>query len=249
MITGFRIICLSTFLLLQVIACSCYAQTFEGSITIKIDQNDEEKSSRLTVKGDKTLLEIEVDSSESFKIIKDRSAETSTMLRKRNDMKYGFRVNYVPEPDIPTININSNVVTEVIDEVKMIGKYSCTKVIFKNSYAIAEAWITKDLGFSLSRYYPEFTGNSADQHLSDLRKAVDKEGFVVRYWEKILNKGKEISVEITVDQKDVPLETFNTGDYLVLDKEGMTRLAQNAQHDEIQKKQWAEFMQLFGKMN
>ncbi|HZV67950.1 MAG TPA: DUF4412 domain-containing protein [Saprospiraceae bacterium] len=249
MITGFRIICLSTFLLLQVIIFPCYAQSFEGSITIKVDQKDEEKSSRLTVKGDKTLLEIEVDSSQSFKIIKDRSAETSTMLRKRNDLKYGFRVNYVPEPDIPTVNINSNVTTEITDEVKMIGKYSCTKMKFKSPHALAEAWITKDLGFSLSRYYPEFTGNSEDQHLSDLRKAVDKEGFVVSYWEKIPDTGKEINVEITVEQKDVPLETFNTGEYLVLDKDGMTRLAQNAQHDEVAKKQWAEFLQLFGNGN
>ncbi len=247
MITRFKLIILSAFLL--VIWHPSYGQSFEGTITLHVKSDQKESSTMLTIKGDKTLLEAEIDSTESIKIIKDWDSETTTLLRRKNDLKYGFRSKGIPESDPPIQDEkeSADIKKEVTGEVKMIGTYSCTKVIYKNASAISEAWITKDAGFSLSKYFPEFLGSNTDPHLYDLRKAANKEGFVMRYWEKLIASGKESNLDMTVTPKEIPNEVFSiSAEYLVLDQESMQQLLQDAQHDEVKKKQWGEFMQLFG---
>lgn len=247
MITGFKIIILSALLLMMWFPSN--GQSFEGTIALHVTSDQKESSTMLTIKGHKTLLEADIDSSETIKIIKDPEAEKTTLLRRKNDLKYGFRINSIPEPD-PTVKdgTKSNTIkTEITDEVKRIGTYSCTKVIYKSAFAISEAWITKDAGFSLSKYFPEFLGNNTDPHLYELRQAANQEGFVMSYWEKLIDSGKESNLDMTVTPKEIPNDVFSIiGEYLVLDQESMQRLLQDAQHDEVKKKQWEEFMQLFG---
>ncbi|MFZ1679309.1 MAG: DUF4412 domain-containing protein [Saprospiraceae bacterium] len=226
-----------------------YSQSFEGTITLHVTSDHKESSTMLTIRGDKTLLEADIDSTESIKIIKDWEAETTTLLRRKNDLKYGFRTLGIPESDPPVHDekVSGNIKTDITDEVKMIDSYKCTKVIYKSPFAISEAWITKDAGFSLSKYFPEFLGSSTDPHLYDLRKAANKEGFVMRYWEKLIDSGKESNLDMIVTPKEIPNEVFNiSAEYLVLDQESMKRLLQDSQRDEVKKKQWDEFMQLFG---
>jgi Domain of unknown function (DUF4412) len=247
MITRFKIIILSALLL--VMWQPSYSQLFEGTITLHVTSDHKESSTMLTIRGDKTLLEADIDSTESIKIIKDWDAETTTLLRRKNDLKYGFRTKGISEADPPAKDEkeSGDVKTDITDEVKMIGTYSCTKVIYKSPFAISEAWITKDAGFSLSKYFPEFLGSNTDPHLYDLRKAANKEGFVMRYWEKLIDSGKESNLDMTVTPKEIPIEVFSiNAEYLILDEEGIQRLLQDAQHDEVKKKQWSEFMQLFG---
>lgn len=226
-----------------------FGQSFEGTITLHVTSDQMESSTMLTIRGDKTLLEADIDSSESIKIIKDWDAETTILLRRKNDLKYGFRTKGIPEADPPVQEekVSGNIKTDITDEVKMIGTYSCTKDIYTSPFAISEAWIAKDAGFSLSKYFPEFLGSNTDPHLYDLRKAANKEGFVMRYWEKLIDSGKESNLDMTVTMKEIPNTVFSiSGEYLVLDQESMQRLLQEAQHDEVKKKQWGEFMQLFG---
>lgn len=247
MITRFKFIFLPALLL--VMWLPSFSQSFEGTITLHVSSDHKESSTMLTIKGDKTLLEADIDSTESIKIIKDWGAGTSTLLRRKNDLKYGFRTNSIPESDPPAQDekVNGNIQTDVTDEVKMIGTYKCIKVIYKSPFAISEAWITKDAGFPLSKYFPEFLGSNTDSHLYDLRQAANKEGFVMRYWEKLIDSGKESNLDMMVTPKEIPVDVFSiSAGYLVLDRESMQHLLQDAQRDEVKKKQWAEFMQLFG---
>ncbi len=247
MIKRFKFIILPAFLLVMWHPSDC--QSFEGTITLHVTSDQKESSTMLTIKGDKTLLEADIDSTESIKIIKDWDAGTTTLLRRKNDLKYGFRSNSIPESNPPAQDekVSGNIQTDITDEVKMIGTYKCTKVIYKSPFAISEAWITKDAGFSLSKYFPEFLGSNTNSHLYDLRKAANNGGFVMRYWEKLIDSGKESNVDMTITPKEIPNDAFSlSAGYLVLDQESMQQLLQDAQHDEAKKKQWDEFMQLFG---
>ncbi len=249
MIEGLKTNLLTIFLL--VVTSPAFCQSFEGCITLHAKTDQADTRSVLSVKGKKTLLEVEKDSAESIKILKDWDAQTTTMLRRKNNMKYGYRLNSImnTSPDIQdtTKNKDTGVETFITNETKLIGNMRCTKVLLKSSYAVAEAWVTKEPGFSLSKYFPEFLGEDSRPYLYELRKAADKEGFILSYWDKLQSTGKEYSLELTIEQKEIPHDLVSiSADYTVLDEAGIKNLYQESQHSEQAKKQMEEFMQLFG---
>ena len=228
----------------------CYSQSFEGTISLRTFNDLIDNTFILTIKGDKTVLEAEIDSIEMIKIIKDYGAESTTLLRRKNDLKYGFRISSIPGPGFTAENIDnekSEITIETTDEVKRIGPYRCVKVTLNSPFAASEAWITNDFGFSLSKYFPEFLGTDEDQHLYDLRNAAEKKGFVMSYRENLLGADQEKIFEVTIEEKEISSEAFKiNAEYLVLDEKSMMQFYSEAQRNEMKKKQWEEFNQLFG---
>jgi hypothetical protein len=222
-----------------------HGQTFEGSITFRAS-GDHEKTSTIIIKGEKSVRSVDLNSEESLKIILDRKSESSVMLRKKDEKKYGFRVNEIHEQDHEDHPYMPKGVTTEITGEKMIGRYECFRVNLKSKNASAEAWITKDIGFRVTKYFPEFLG-SVEAELHQLRQLANDQGLILQYRETLLDAEYENVFETIVEETEIPDQTFEIDpDYLVLDKDGMMQLYLAAQHDTSKKQQWEEFMELFG---
>ena len=226
----------------------CGAQSFEGILILQ-SSPPQFKFSKLTVRGDKTLLEVQIDSIESFSIIKDKSSELITTLKRKGELKYGFRVSHPHEEnqnDLAQQKPNDAEI-QITNEVKSVGGYSCTKLSITSGEAQAEAWVTGDQDFSFSTFFPEFIHGNVEPEFYKIRQAADKEGLIMEYRETSLDSEFENHFQLTVEEKEIAMDVFHPGpEYLVLDKEGMKQLYLDAQHDEQKKQQWEEFMELFG---
>ena len=224
-----------------------FGQTFEGMITMRASSSPKNLTT-VKVKGQKTVTEYQIDTTENIKIIKDAAAGTQTILRHRGDMKYGY-ATLTSEEEAPaeiTMEDLKKVACEATTETKMIGSYECFKSVLHTDKAVAEAWITKDLAFTLSKYFPTFLGDGTNPDLLELRKRANSLGFVMEYKESLIGAGDEIHIDITVEEKEIPLEAFATHGFMVLDKDGMSRLFTASYLDPVKKKQWEEYRALFG---
>ena len=238
------------FFLLLYVNCAI-GQSFEGSITLRIWNDQLDRISKVTVKNNKTLMETDIDSVESIKIITDYGAESTTLLRNKSGLKYGFKMYTIEssriDPDA-TNNTKNNITSVFTDDVKWIGKIQCTKIQLENKHVIAEAWVAKNIPTSLSNYFPEFIGKDMDPQMYELRLEAEKAGFVVTYWEKQRDTNAEINFEATIQQEEISGEVYNVdNEYFVLDADSMKRLYVESQSSELKKKQWEEFMLLFSK--
>ncbi|MBK9106450.1 MAG: hypothetical protein IPL92_18280 [Saprospiraceae bacterium] len=226
-----------------------HGQSFEGVVTMNISTSPE-KIIMLTIKGDITMMEMQVDSAQHIKLIKDRAAETSTILRSNEEMKYGYRSRtlYGEDQHIPTINAAAHQLEmTVTEEEKYINHFRCVKALLHSPKAQAEAWITKETGLHLSGCFPNFLGEGADPDLYALRELADQEGLIMYYKESLVSGIAETVIEVTAQEKEITLDAFAIDPgYLVLDEEGIKRLYQQAQSDPLKKIQWEEFRQIFG---
>ena len=225
-----------------------FGQSFEGVMTMHVSSSPLNLTT-VTVKGHKSVTEYQIDTTENIKIIKDAAAETQTILRHKGDMKYGYATLISEEETIPEITIEdlNKVSCEGTIETKMIGSYKCFKSVLHTDKAVAEAWVTKDIAFPLSKYFPIFLGDGTDPALLELRKRANSLGFVMEYKESLIGTGDETHIEMNVEQKDIPLEAFATHGFLVFNKDGLSQLFTDSYLDPNKKKQWEEFRQIFGK--
>ena len=126
-------ICLLLALLMMKVAV-LHGQSFEGVLTMKVSKSPE-KIIMLTIKGDMTMMEMQVDSVQHIKMIKDRGAETSTILRSNKEMKYGYRSRtlYGEDQHLPTVNAAAQqLLMTVTEEEKNIGQFRCIKTILQS---------------------------------------------------------------------------------------------------------------------
>jgi hypothetical protein len=190
-----------------------------------------------------------VDSTESIKVITNEETGWQILLRHKDDLKYGFKRDSQWKDTLDCEEIDyDNIGMEVQQDEKIICGYNCRKYIFKTEEIISEAWITRDLDFTLSKYFPEFLQKDASFSFYQFRKRVDCEGFVMNYWEKDLISDEELKLEIQVFESEVPdYKFYYDSGYHVLDAEGMRQLYLDSRNDIQKKKLWDEFMQLFGK--
>ena len=228
------------------IICGLHGQAFEGMITLHISTKPSYRSTA-TIKGNKSMLDVKVDSTTNFKIIKDHAAGSTVLLKNKKELKYGFRTSEIEEytPHDPGTGQKKYFTIEVSDQQKVIGGYNYTKVNLTGTDIVAEAWITKDLDFPLTKYFPEFLSGDLTPEIYDFRKAADMEGFVAEYTEKVTD-GDELTFSLSVEPKEISIDVFSTNEYLVLDENSMKRLYVEGQSDPAKKKQFDEFMQLFG---
>lgn len=226
-----------------------YGQSFEGVVTMKVSTLPDNVSI-LTIKGDLTMMEMQVDSVQHIKMIKDRGAETTTILRSKNDMKYGYRsrILYGEDEHVPTVNPAAHqLVLTVTDQEKYIGSFRCVKTVLHSPKATAEAWITKETGLYLSGCFPQFLGDGTDSDLYALRELADQEGLIMHYTESLSADDAVTIIEITAEEKAITLDAFTIDPgYMLLDEEGIKRLYGQAQTDPLKKIQWEEFRQIFG---
>ena len=228
----------------------CFSQNFEGSISFRTRSESSDRTVVMTAKGVKTVLEVETDSNMVIRIIKDFGTETATLLRSRDELKYGFRIPSIPRTDVQEEyeNEKKDLIIQVTDDVQLFGNYNCVKIKLRNSFCEAEAWVTNDVNFSLSHYFPEFLGSGVDPKLNSVRRAADQKGFIMHYHEQQKGINTQKIFEVTLEEKEIPDEAFSIpSDFLVLDQEGMKELLTAAQISEARKKQWDEFQALFGK--
>lgn len=241
-------ICLLLALLMMKVAV-LHGQSFEGVLTMKVSKSPE-KIIMLTIKGDMTMLEMQVDSVQHIKMIKDRGAETSTILRSNKEMKYGYRSRslYGEDQHLPTVNAAAQqLLMTVTEEERNIGQFRCIKTILQSPKAQAEAWITKETGLHLSGCFPNFLGDGTDPDLYALRELADQEGLIMYYKESLLSASAETIFEVTAEEHEITLDAFAIDPgYVVLDEEGIKRLYEQAQSDPLKKIQWEEFQQIFG---
>lgn len=226
----------------------CYGQMFEGVITMNIS-TPEEKLSVLTVKGRKTMLENQVDSMLNIKLIQDRETGTTVILKQKEDLKYGFRSKRDVVEDLPASQETfDNVAVNVTDQRRTIGAYDCFKVEVRTDELVAEAWVTKDLDFSLTTYFPEFLEGNMTWDSFVSKGAVNREGFILYYSEKETSTGAEFKYEVMVEEKEIASSVFLAeADYTVLDEVSFRSLYIESLSDDQKKRQWEEFMQLFGR--
>ena len=226
-----------------------FGQPFEGVVTMKVSTLPDNMS-MVTIKGDLTMMEMQVDSTQHIKMIKDRGAETTTILRSKRDMKYGYRsrILYGEDEHVPTINPAAHqLVITVTGEEKYFGSYRCVKTLLHSPKATAEAWITKETGLNLSGCFPHFLGDGTNPDLFALRELADQEGMIMHYTESLNADDAEMFIEISVEEKVITLDAFAIDPgYVVLDEEGIKRLYGQAQSDPLKKIQWEEFQQIFG---
>ncbi|MEP6646608.1 MAG: DUF4412 domain-containing protein [Saprospiraceae bacterium] len=236
--------------LLLLLSGTSSAQNFEGIFKIHVTMPNVDKTSILSVRESKSVMEVKMDSAEVIRVIKDNEAGTTIILHQKNDLKYGYKIYDIPDPtfqEAGTKDETAEVKTEITDEAKMIHGVSCRKYLFTSSFVKAEAWISSEPGFSLSKYYPEFLGNELNPHIYYIRKAADKTGFVMNFSEKLLDGNVQSIVDVDMVQKEISPDVFKpTADYLVLDDTSMKELFKGTLRDAVKKKQWDEFMQLFG---
>lgn len=231
-------------LFLLTLKISVFGQSFEGLIMLDVSTSPG-YTRYVRVKGQKSIMEIEKDSSETMIIVKDHAARSTTLLRRKNDLKYGFRTPHLAEY-IQTSDRASQVDLIVTQEEKLFGQYLCKKIMLKTADAVAEAWITNELPFTAATYFPEFLSEHTNHDLLALRSEANKVGFVMNYTERHIIAENETTIELTVEEKEIPISVFNTGDFIIIDEQGMKRLYADGQNDPARKKQWEEFMQLFG---
>lgn len=235
--------------MLMLLGSMLYGQSFEGVLTMKVSTLPDNVS-KLTIKEDKTMMEMQVDSTQHIKMIKDRGAETTTILRSKNDMKYGYRsrILYGEDEHVPTINpVAHQLVMTVTNEEKYFGAYRCIKTILHSPKATAEAWITKETGLRLSGCFPQFLGDGTDPDLFALRELADQEGLIMHYTESLKVDDAVTIIEIIAEEKVITLDVFAIDPgYMVLDEEGIKRLYGESLNDALKKIQWEEFQQIFG---
>jgi len=226
-----------------------HGQTFEGVVTMKVSTSPD-KIAMLTIKGDMTMMEMQVDTVQHIKLIKDRGAETTTILRSNKEMKYGYRSRtlYGEDQHVPTVNAAAHqLVMNVTDEEKYIGRFRCVKALLHSPKAQAEAWITKETGLHLSGCFPHFLGDGTDPDLYALRELADQEGLIMDYKESLNSGNTETVIQVTAEEKEITIDAFAIDPgYIVLDDEGIKRLYEQAQSDPLKKIQWEEFRQIFG---
>src|SRR5688500_16990636 len=78
----------------------CFGQNFEGTISFRTIIDSLDRTVVLIAKGDKTALEVETDSNVVIRIIKDFGTETATLLRSRDDLKYGMKLPSRPREEV-----------------------------------------------------------------------------------------------------------------------------------------------------
>jgi hypothetical protein len=235
--------------LLMPLGSVVYGQSFEGVVTMKVSTLPDNVST-LTIKDDKTMMEMQVDSTQRIKMIKDRGAETTTILRSKNDMKYGYRsrILYGEDKHVATINPAAHqLVLTVTGEEKYFGSYRCVKTLLHSPKATAEAWITKETGLYLSGCFPQFLGDGTNPDLFALRELADQEGMIMHYTESLTADDAETIIEVKVEEKVITLDAFAIDPgYVVFDENSMKQLMIQAQSDPLIKQQLEEFQQIFG---
>jgi hypothetical protein len=163
---------------------------------------------------------------------------------------YGFRSNELHgtyHEEAPINPSEHNIEVSLTEEVRQIGEYRCTHVKLQGPEGMAEAWITRDLGFRLTEYFPVFLGGDAHPGLFSLRQIANQEGFILHYTESLKGSNEKTMFEMTVVEQEIPNTVFEIDPaYHVFDENGMKRLYQEAQTDPVKKIQWEEFMQIFG---
>ena len=225
------------------------AQSFEGMLTLTTSTAPD-KIPVMTIKGDKSVLEIRMDSIQTIKLIKDLGAETVTILRTKKDLKYGYRTNISVGPEFTDLLASpaaAKVEVIITQQEKYIGQYRCVKVNLTSPDVEAEAWVTKDLDIKLSTYFPQFFGSDANADLAVIRQLADQEGLILNYQETHKRDTTVTLIDVLVEEKDISIDAFAIDPgFLVLDEEGIKRLYEQAQSDPVKKKQWEEFHEIFG---
>lgn len=241
---------LITVLLLLFNSVKSFGQAFEGIMTLKVTSPKESKTVMI-IKDDRSIMDIDLDSNESIRRIADEGAETTVILRRKGDLKYGFRSHATTgfAGDIQDISAEVNKVDVIVTErTEAFGKYTCTLVMIESKDAMAEAWITGEIDMRLTRYFPSFLGSSTPDELYTLRQIANQEGFVMRYSENIKVSEEKSEFELDVDEREIPNELFIVDPaYDVFDENSLKQLYQEAQRDSTKQIQWEEFMQIFGK--
>lgn len=224
-------------------------QAWEGVVSMRVSTSPE-KIAWLTIKDDKSVMEMQLDSVQTIKLIKDRGAATTTVLRTNHDWKYGYRsrILYGDEKHVLTVNPNTSMVQlSVTDEERYIGAYRCVLVKIKSPKATAEAWVTTETGMQLSSCFPHFLGDGTDADLYALREVADQEGLIMSYHEILEGDTTETYIEVTAEEREIMMSAFAIDPgFVVLDEAGVKRLYAEAQSDPMKKVQWEQFRQIFG---
>lgn len=228
---------------------NAFSQDFEGIVTKRTITKDLDHETNVYIKGSKSMTELQVNETSSIRVLKDSSNDSFVLLKQVDSLRYGMRstsAHSEPEdysdfdPEPLGIEIEA---TQSIEEVR---GHLCQKYFINSKAAQSEVWVAEDINFRLSTYFPEFTGGGSSQLLIDHRKAADALGFVMNYWETNADSKEEFELNMTVKNVAVPDDKINIDpSFKVFTKSDVESLYKAAQHDELKKKEWEEFMQLF----
>jgi hypothetical protein len=224
-----------------------YCQSFEGVLKMYNLHEGVERNTVLTIKGNKSLLEVTVDSVD-ISILKNEDDFTTTLLKSKDGMHYGFRMDQMIDPSFIESGAPTHATTvNYTGENKRVGAWDCMEIIVSDGTSSVKALVTKQPAYRLSTLFPEFLGSDLSPEMYYIRKAADQEGFILRL-EEVTGSPDAVSVmEISLEPQPVSDIVFTVGaEYTVLDKTGVQKYFQQAQSDETAKKKWNEFSALFG---
>lgn len=223
-------------------------QSFEGTFIFE-KTHVHQPAQVVYVKGDKTMRQVIIDSTEQFKLITDHAAGKMTMLKQKDDKQYGFTTY-----DEPVVHAIADTVVEKSDPVviettsvtKLIGSYHCTLIRLTTKTVSAEAWITTAIDQRLSKVFPEFINNSPDFDRMRIRTKADHHGFILRYDEIPFN-GEPHGYIVAAKKMELLPDMFSSSGFTVFDKTGLEALMIAAKQDPAKKQELDEFLVLFGK--
>ena len=185
------------------------AQDFEGVIVMTKSENNTEKSTTFTVKGDMVLVQMETKNG-PVKIINNRKDGVTTSLFTKNDKKYAYISRESEQKAYPLDDRQRMIMDmakkqlslEVTAETRNIKGHSCTKILGQNHEEHVEAWVTDDIQLSLFELFPNKQSKESED--LDLQKMIWDKGFVMEYWTK--NKADGVVSKISfnpIEKNDI----------------------------------------------
>ncbi|RMG88581.1 MAG: DUF4412 domain-containing protein [Bacteroidetes bacterium] len=209
---------------------------FEGIIQTK-NSAAPDLNMTFTVKKNLTLVEIKSGTSKSV-LLMDNASGDMTTVAEDNGEKVAVKMNLNDNPYLNQMtadhrggNARKAEVT-VTGETRNIRGYHCVKVIGKDQNTEGEAWITKDLDFSMADLFPQvgkYFGN--DQAILQMNDEI--KGFVVEMTVKELDTGETWKVENEIVPQKVPDSVFTglTEGAEIFDMTDMRQLMIDAQQN------------------
>lgn len=239
---------LSIFLLTQV-----SAQSFEGVITMSGNQETGINAS-FTVKGDKVLMEAQTgEGQRPVRMISEKESGDMIILTEKSGKKIAVKMNMMAiQQSMPGAmkkqKDDNGATLKVTNETKTIDGYKCTKVIGENDESNYEAWVTKDLEFSLFDLFPMMKDARDYSSETDVIEKMFENGFIMEMTEKKKKDGKVSTMKTSVDEKKVDASIFNIteDEYDVFDMTDMAKLMQEAQKNPERMQQLQEIFNEMG---
>lgn len=235
--------------LMVVLALPLQAQNFEGIITMRTS-GEEDVNLTFTVKKNKVLMDVEGVNEMPMKLLSEKESQTMIAFVEKGDKKVALKMGpdmmKMMEEETASFKSDDNIELNITKTKKVIDGYNCFLVTGKDKESEVEAWLTKDLDFTIMDLFPSLSGFDTEG-LGGVEAKVMKEGFLIEGTSKEISTGNVRKMKVLVEPGKVDDKIFNytENDYKVYDLSNMMQTMMELQNDPEKMKEFQEIMELF----